>query len=156
MAPNTAPKVSGSGARAQHQPCHDPEASASAALQRIEKIGVLALVHDARNTVGGDDLRLQQARRRAAEILGKAAESSALHEPRNAYGRAAAPLDVSPCLGRHRLVGIDPHRTRLDGDGRLRPKLAPQPCGTNASCSTTAFIERVQMSSESGACEVPW
>lgn len=34
----------------------------------------------------------------------------------------------------------------------MRPS---HPLGTNASCSTTLFIERVQMSRESGALEVP-
>ena len=72
--------------RLQGQPRDDAEAAAAAAFKPPEQIAVGAGIGDPHGAVRGDDFGFQQARRRGAELLRKAAEPAGLHEARDTDG----------------------------------------------------------------------
>ena len=106
--------------RPQREPGHDSEAPATAALETPEQVRIGAGVGDPHGAIGGDDLGLQQARRRHPISLGEASEAATLDQAGNAHGQAAAALDVAARLRRDRIVNLAPDRTRLDRDRLLR------------------------------------
>jgi hypothetical protein len=79
-----------------------------------------ARVDDENPAIGGDDLRLQQVRRRRAEAFGMGAEPAALDQAGDTHAGAAAALDVAPALGRHGVIGLDPAATGPEADRRRR------------------------------------
>src|SRR6185312_10856336 len=105
---------------AQGQSRDHAQTAATAALEAPEQLGVRAGVGDAYLAVGGDDFCLQQVGCRGTPALRQAAETAALHQPGHAHRGAAAALHVAAAAGGYRVVGVDPHRTRLHAHRRLR------------------------------------
>ena len=79
-----------------------------------------ASIGDPHRTVGGDDLRLEEPRRRQAVGLREAPEAAALNQPGDADRRAAPALNVAPSFGGHALVDGHPGGAGLDRHGGLR------------------------------------
>jgi hypothetical protein len=114
------------GMGTQRQPGGDAEGPASAALEGPEQVRVLDRVGDAHGPVRGDDLRLEQVRRRGAETLREAAETTALHQAADTDGRAPPALHIAAADGGDSSVGIHPDRAGAHAHGGLGLDLA---CG---------------------------
>ena len=104
----------------QRKPGHHTEATATAALEPPEQVRIGAGIRDPHGAIGGDDLGLQQARRRHPVRLREASEAAALDQAGDAHGHAAAALDVAACLRRDGIVDLAPDGARLDRDCWLR------------------------------------
>ena len=105
--------------RAQRDAGDDAE-PAAAAFQRPEEIGIRAGVGNFDVAVRGYDFRLQQARPGRAISLRKASKAPAQDDAGDTDRQAAAALDVTAALGRHRVVSLSPDCARLDRHGGLR------------------------------------
>ena len=112
--------------RTQGQPGHHTQAAATAALDTPEQIGIFIGVGDEHLAIGSDDLRLDQPRRRGAEVFRETAETAALHQTSHAHRRATTALHIATATRGHRIVGIDPHRAGFDRHCRLR-RLSARP-----------------------------
>src|SRR5690606_19233163 len=98
----------------------DAEAAAAAALERPEQIGMTLRVDDAHGAVCGDDFGFEQAGGGGAEALGKAAEAPALDQSGDADRSAAAALHIAAAARGDGGIGVAPHGTGAEADGRQR------------------------------------
>ena len=76
-------------------------------------------IGDPHRTVGGDDLRLEEPRRRQAVGLREAPEAAALNQPGDTDRRAAPALNIPPRFGGHGLVDGHPGGAGFDRHGGL-------------------------------------
>ncbi len=104
---------------AQRQPRDDPKRPAAAALERPEQVGIDSGVGQLDFAIGGDHLRLQEARRGRAEPFGVAAEAAALDQTRHAHRRTAAALHIAAAFGGDGVVRLKPNRAGPDADRGL-------------------------------------
>ena len=107
-------------ARAQCEPGEDTEGAAPAALHGPEQIGMVARIHHQDAAVCRDDFRFQERGRAQSVFLREAAKSTAVNEPCDAHGRAAAALHITSAARRDRVVDCEPPRAGFDGNRRLR------------------------------------
>src|SRR5215470_7051591 len=121
---------------AERYPRDDAETTAAATLEGPEKVRMRASIGDPYDTVGGDDLRLQQACRSRAVLLGIAPEPSSEDEARDADRPTAAALYIAATLGGYLVIGVHPDRAGLNRHGGLRPVL------TGATVSDEGIPER--------------
>src|SRR5581483_5407093 len=106
--------------KTQCQPTHHAEATAPAAFQRPEEIGVSARVRDANLAVGSNYFGFQQASRGEAVVLRETSKAAALYQTRHTHRRASAALNVFPAPGGNSVVCLHPDRSRAEGHRRPR------------------------------------
>lgn len=109
--------------RAQRESGHHSKAAASAALERPEQVRIGAGIDDPNLAVSRDDLGLEQAGGSHAISLGEAAEATALDQPGDADGQAAATLDIAARLRGDGIIDLVPRCAGPNGHGR--PRLIP-------------------------------
>src|SRR5215471_12100623 len=114
---------------AERHPCDDAETAAAATLESPEKVRMRAGIGDPHHPVRGDDLRLQQACRSRAVLLGIASESASENEARDADRPTAAALYIAATLGGYLVVGMYPDRAGPNRHGGLRYLLASATVG---------------------------
>src|SRR5882757_8874282 len=105
--------------RTQREPGDDAEGAASAALDCPEQIRIQALVDDAHDPIGRDDLGLEKSCGASAVALGPATEAATLYQPGHANRAAATALHVPPTSSGHHLIRIGPERSGTDAHRRL-------------------------------------
>src|SRR5215470_5031792 len=105
---------------AERHPRDDAETTAAPTLEGPEKVRMRAGIGDPYEAVRGDDLRLQQACRSRAVLLGIAPEPSSEDEARDADRPTAAALYIAATLGGYLVIGVHPDRAGLNRHGGLR------------------------------------
>src|SRR5262245_36759212 len=106
--------------RAQCQPRHHTQAAATSALESPKQVRICAGVGDPERAIGTYELSFEQICGRRAIGLGKAAEATALYEPRHTHGQTTPALDVASCSCGNGLIDLAPSGTGPDRDRWLR------------------------------------
>src|SRR5262245_32198226 len=106
--------------RLERQPRDHAQTAPTATLETPEQFGVGTGIGDPYGAIGGDYFSFEEPGRGEAVAFREAAKAATVNEPGHTDRRAPTALHIAAAARRDRVVGVEPQRTGLDRDGRVR------------------------------------